>query len=166
MALRGRAQPALCSHTLRNPHIPLISASCSLGPLPGTKLVELGRSIHTVGEMVSYGLNVTTLLRKNTRMSTMISPTVPVSPQVTLTARQRACLEQIARRQTSPQRLVRRTKILLAMEAGANHILPNYVVEYGIAHRKPPEVRMCRLSIQSGVGNRPPSTSTPHWPAC
>ncbi len=54
-------------------------------------------------------------------MSTMISPTVPVSPHVTLTARQRACLEQIARRQTSPQRLVRRAKILLAMEAGANH---------------------------------------------
>ena len=71
--------------------------------------------------MVSYGLNVTKLLRKNTCMSTMISPTVPVSPQVTLTARQRACLEQIARRQTSPQRLVRRAKILLAMEAGANH---------------------------------------------
>jgi hypothetical protein len=33
-------------------------------------------------------------------------------------------------------------------------------------HRKPPEVRICRLSIQSGVGTRPPSTSTPHWPAC
>ena len=32
-----------------------------------------------------------------------------------LTARQRACLEQIARRQTSPQRLVRRAKILLAL---------------------------------------------------
>ena len=29
------------------------------------------------------------------------------------------------------------------------------------AHRKPPEVRICRLSIQSGVGTRPPSTS-PH----
>ena len=51
----------------------------------------------------------------------MIAPTVPVSPQVTLTARQRACLEQIARRQTNPQRLVRRAKILLAMDAGANH---------------------------------------------
>ncbi len=84
-------------------------------------LVELGRSIHTIGEMVLYGLNVTKLLRKKTRMSTMLSPTVPVSPQVTLTARQRACLEQIARRQTSPQRLVRRAKILLAMDAGANH---------------------------------------------
>src|SRR5262249_21768951 len=33
-------------------------------------------------------------------------------------------------------------------------------------HRKPPEVRICRLSIQSVVGTRPPSTSTPHWPAC
>jgi putative transposase len=51
----------------------------------------------------------------------MISPTVPVSPQVPLTARQRACLEPSARRQTSPQRLVRRAKILLAMEAGTNH---------------------------------------------
>src|SRR6266851_9362637 len=54
-------------------------------------------------------------------MSIMISPTVPVSLQVTLTAQQRTCLEQIARRQTSPQRLVRRAKILLAMDAGANH---------------------------------------------
>lgn len=54
-------------------------------------------------------------------MSIMISPTVPVSLQVTLMAQQRTCLEQIARRQTSPQRLVRRAKILLAMEAGANH---------------------------------------------
>src|SRR5215831_15758087 len=34
------------------------------------------------------------------------------------------------------------------------------------AHRKPPDVRICRLSLQSGVGTRPPSTSTPHWPAC
>jgi putative transposase len=54
-------------------------------------------------------------------MITMIAPTVPVSPTVTLTARQRACLEQIARRQTTPQRLVRRAKILLAMDAGANN---------------------------------------------
>ena len=33
------------------------------------------------------------------------------------------------------------------------------------AHRKPPDVRICRLSIQSDVGTRPPSTSTPHLPA-
>src|SRR5215510_4824367 len=33
-------------------------------------------------------------------------------------------------------------------------------------HRKPPEVRICRLRNQSVVGTRPPSTSTPHWPAC
>jgi hypothetical protein len=32
-------------------------------------------------------------------------------------------------------------------------------------HRKPPEVRICRLSTQSDVGTRPPSTSTPHRPA-
>src|SRR5713101_6168507 len=29
-------------------------------------------------------------------------------------------------------------------------------------HRKPPEVRICRLRNQSAVGTRPPSTSTPH----
>src|SRR6266436_3421330 len=46
--------------------------------------------------------------------------TTAVSPTVQLTARQRACLEQIARRQTSSQRLVRRAKILLALETGAN----------------------------------------------
>jgi hypothetical protein len=33
-------------------------------------------------------------------------------------------------------------------------------------HRKPLEVRICRLRNQSIVGTRPPSTSTPHWPAC
>src|SRR5215471_16218987 len=42
-----------------------------------------------------------------------------ISPRVQLTARQRACLEQIARRQTSPQRLVRRAKVLLALATGA-----------------------------------------------
>ena len=42
-----------------------------------------------------------------------------VSPRVQMTARQRAGLEQIARRQTSPQRLVRRAKMLLALETGA-----------------------------------------------
>ena len=54
-------------------------------------------------------------------MTTTIAPTAPVSPTVTLTARQRACLEQIARRQTNAQRLVRRAKMLLAMETGANN---------------------------------------------
>jgi hypothetical protein len=32
--------------------------------------------------------------------------------------------------------------------------------------RKPPEVRIRRLRNQSAVGMRPPSTSTPHCPAC
>ena len=50
---------------------------------------------------------------------TTMPPTALVSSKVTLTARQRACLEQIARRQTTAQRLVRRSKILLAMDAGA-----------------------------------------------
>src|SRR5215467_2983454 len=53
-------------------------------------------------------------------MPTAIAPSPTVSPRVQLTARQQACLEQIVRRQTSPQRLVRRAKILLALETGAN----------------------------------------------
>src|SRR5207302_7581697 len=52
-------------------------------------------------------------------MTTAVAPPPAVSPRVQLTARQRACLEQIARRQTSPQRLVRRAKILLALATGA-----------------------------------------------
>ena len=57
--------------------------------------------------------------RKDALMTTAVAPFPTVSPRVQLTARQRACLEQIARRQTSPQRLVRRAKILLALETGA-----------------------------------------------
>ena len=52
-------------------------------------------------------------------MTTTTAPTAPVAPTIMLTARQRACVEQIARRQTNPQRLVRRAKILLALETGA-----------------------------------------------
>ena len=58
-------------------------------------------------------------LRKDALMTTAVAPLLSVFPRVQLTARQRACLEQIARRQTSPQRLVRRAKILLALETGA-----------------------------------------------
>ena len=50
--------------------------------------------------------------RKDTLMTTAVAPFPSVSSRVQLTARQRACLEQIVRRQTSPQRLVRRAKIL------------------------------------------------------
>ena len=49
---------------------------------------------------------------------------------------------------------------------GKVHIPPDLVVECGTAHRKPPDVRIWRLSSQSRVGTLPPSTSTPHWPAC
>ena len=53
-------------------------------------------------------------------MSIPLAPSPAVFPKVQRTARQRDCLEQIARRQTSPQRLVRRAKILLTLETGAN----------------------------------------------
>ena len=46
------------------------------------------------------------------------------------------------------------------------HIPSLLVVERVTAHRKPPEVRIWRLSSQSRVGTVPPSTSTPQWPAC
>jgi putative transposase len=71
--------------------------------------------------MVVYEPKMAKFLRKDARMTTAVAPLLSVSPRVQLTARQRACLEQIARRQTSPQRLVRRAKILLALETGATH---------------------------------------------
>src|SRR6266700_5136415 len=58
--------------------------------------------------------------RKDTLMTTAVAPFPSVSSRVQLTARQRTCLEQIVRRQTSPQRLVRRATMLLALETGAN----------------------------------------------
>jgi putative transposase len=82
-------------------------------------LVVLGRSIHTDSGMVSYEPKMARFLRKDARMTTAVAPSLSISPRVQLTARQRACLEQIARRQPSPQRLVRRAKILWALETGA-----------------------------------------------
>ena len=46
------------------------------------------------------------------------------------------------------------------------HTPPDFVVRGVTAQRKPPEVRICKLRNQSRVGTVPPSTSTPHWPAC
>lgn len=51
-------------------------------------------------------------------MTMTISPSPAVSPRVQMTAQQRACVEQMARRQTSPQRLVRRATLLLALATG------------------------------------------------
>jgi hypothetical protein len=45
-------------------------------------------------------------------------------------------------------------------------IPPDYVVEGDTPRRKSPEVRIWRLRNQSCVRTRPPSTSTPHCPAC
>jgi Homeodomain-like domain len=69
-------------------------------------------------------------------MPTAITPPPTVSPRVQLTARQRACLEHIARRQTSPQRLVRRAKLLLALETGANqcHVTRQMRLNRGTVH--------------------------------
>jgi|SRR4029453_15013830 DNA invertase Pin-like site-specific DNA recombinase len=56
--------------------------------------------------------------------------------------------------------------LMLSVMGAFAHIPPNLVVDGVPAQRKPPEVRICKLSIQSAVGTRPPSTSTPHCPAC
>src|SRR5687768_13924356 len=63
--------------------------------------------------------------RKDPLMTTAVAPFPSVAPRVPLTARQRACLEPMARRQPSPPRLGRRAKMLLALETGATpcHIL-------------------------------------------
>jgi hypothetical protein len=42
------------------------------------------------------------------------------------------------------------------------HIPSDLVVACVTAQRKPPDVRIGRLRNQSCVGNRPPSTATPH----
>ena len=54
-------------------------------------------------------------------MPTPNAPTAPVSPPGMRTARPRACVEQIARRQPTPQRVGRRAKRLVALEAGAHN---------------------------------------------
>jgi hypothetical protein len=47
-----------------------------------------------------------------------------------------------------------------------SHTPPDLVVRGAPTQRNPPDVRICRLRNQSRVGTRPPSTSTPHCPAC
>src|SRR5262249_38701634 len=54
-------------------------------------------------------------------MPTAIAPAPTASSQVQLTARHRACLEQIARWQTSPQRRGRPGQQPLALEEGGPH---------------------------------------------
>ena len=56
---------------------------------------------------------------KDARMTTTALSSLTLSPRVQLTAQQQASLEQLVRRQTSPQRLVRRAKVLLALGTGA-----------------------------------------------
>ena len=70
-------------------------------------------------------------------MTMTIAPSPAVSPRVQMTAQQRACLEQIARRQTSPQRLVRRATILLALETGVTqcHVMRQRHLNRGTVQR-------------------------------
>ena len=51
---------------------------------------------------------------------------------------------------------------ILKRIANKAQIPPDLVVRSSTAHRKPPDVRICRLRNQSRVGTVPPSTSTPH----
>ena len=69
-------------------------------------------------------------------MTTTVSLSPTVSPRVQLTAQQRTCLEQIARRQISLQRLVRRAKILLVLETGATqcHVTRQMRLNRGTGH--------------------------------
>src|SRR5215475_9846020 len=66
-------------------------------------------------------------------MTTAVAPSLALSPRVPLTARQRACLEQLARRPTRPQRLERRATILLARAPGApqGHVMRQLHLQRG-----------------------------------
>jgi hypothetical protein len=64
-------------------------------------------------------------------------------------------------------RQIQVTKEEYAIQREGNYHIPSDLVVEGMtAHRKPPEVRIWRLRNQSWVGTFPPSTSTPHGPAC
>ena len=71
-----------------------------------------------------------------------------------------------ARPDGCPLLVSRNCSPFVARQYGRKHIPPDLVVRGITAHRKPPDVRIWRLSNQSRVGTVPPSTSTPHWPAC
>jgi putative transposase len=75
--------------------------------------------------------------RKDAHMTLTISPSPAVSPRGQMTAQQRACLEQIARRQTSPPRLVRRATMLLALETGVTqgHVMRQMPLHRGTGQR-------------------------------
>ncbi len=61
----------------------------------------------------------------------------PTPPRINLTARQRAVLERLVRRQTSSQRTVRRARIVLEAASGANNeeVARRLGVKRGSAHR-------------------------------
>src|SRR4029453_16977978 len=69
-------------------------------------------------------------------MPTAVAPSLSISPRVQLTARQQACLEQIARRQTSPQRLVRGGTIFLFLAPGPTqcHVRRQLHLNRGTVH--------------------------------
>jgi putative transposase len=94
-------------------------------------------------------------------MPTAITPTPTVSPRVQLTARQRACLEQMTRRQTSPQRLVRRAKILLALETGANqcHVTRQMRLNRGIEADGGPDKALTTMIVEALTDH--PRSGTP-----
>src|SRR5262249_16858538 len=75
----------------------------------------------------------------------------------------------LLRERSDDKRFVRIIQSMLKagyLEDWKFHIPLNYVVRAIPTQRKPPEVRIWRLRNQSRVGTVPPSTSTPHWPAC
>ena len=89
----------------------------------------------------------------------------PRPPKVSLTAGQRAILERLVRRATSPQRLVRRASIILAAAAGRNN---DQIARQGglaremvqswrnrwLAAAPPPVVSLNTTRVPSGVRDR------------
>src|SRR2546430_16346988 len=74
----------------------------------------------------------------------------PRPPELSLSARQRAILDRLARRATSPQRLVRRGHILLAAADGGNN--DQIARQYGLDRETVQTWRTRRLGAGGRVG--------------
>src|SRR5262249_16625332 len=97
-------------------------------------------------------------------LETLLDPVTRGDPRSLLRWTCKSAAKLAAALQTQGHAVSERPVNRLLHELG--HIPSDLVVACVPAHRRPPDVRIWRLRNQSRVGTVPPSTSTPHCPAC